>query len=100
MQQKLQRLKFHDFNICPNILQVDADADAEGIAIALLHLSAGVLKIGNFSHIFFLSHILCLSHIFCHGHIFFSKFTVYNLLNVLWTPSDSSLLFSSNLSRF
>ena len=40
-----ERLKFQDFNICPNILHVDvdaetdADADAEagGIAIALLH---------------------------------------------------------------
>ena len=43
------RLKFQDFNICPNILHVDADAnvdadadtdadaDAGGIAIALLH---------------------------------------------------------------
>ena len=36
-------MKFHDFNICPNILHVDADADADteaeagGIAIALLH---------------------------------------------------------------
>ena len=47
MQEKIQRLKFHDFNICPNILLVDADADADvdvdadteagGIAIALLH---------------------------------------------------------------
>ena len=37
MQEKIQRLKFHDFNICPNILHVDADADADGIAIALLH---------------------------------------------------------------
>ena len=43
MQQKIQRLrlKFHDFNICPNILHADADvdvdADARGIAIALLH---------------------------------------------------------------
>ena len=27
--------KIHDFNICPNILH--ADADAGGIAIALLH---------------------------------------------------------------
>ena len=33
------------FNICPNILHVDADADAGGIAIALLHESAGALKI-------------------------------------------------------
>ena len=40
-----ERLKFHDFNIYPNILHGDADADAEadadadagGIAIALLH---------------------------------------------------------------
>ena len=51
-----ERLKFQDFNICPNILHVDADvdastdadasmdADAGGIAIALLHLSAGALK--------------------------------------------------------
>ena len=31
-----ERLKFHDFNICPNILHVDTDADA-GIAIAVLH---------------------------------------------------------------
>ena len=47
MQEILQRLKFHDFNICPNILHADADADADtdtdadvdagGIAIALLH---------------------------------------------------------------
>ena len=55
MQQKnTERLKFHDFNICPNILHADADADADadkdadadagGIAIALLHLSAGALK--------------------------------------------------------
>ena len=38
-----ERLKFHDFNICPNILHADADADADAdtdagvIAIALLH---------------------------------------------------------------
>ena len=40
-----ERLKFQDFNICPNILHVDADegadadtdADAGCIAIALLH---------------------------------------------------------------
>ena len=43
MQQKIQRLKFHDLNLCPNILHaeadadMDADADAGGIAIALLH---------------------------------------------------------------
>ena len=40
MQEKnTKRLKFHDFNICPNILHADADvnADAGGIAIALLH---------------------------------------------------------------
>ena len=39
MQEKIQRLKFNDFNICPNILHAyaDADADAGGIAIALLH---------------------------------------------------------------
>ena len=39
MQEKIQRLKFHDFNIFPNILHVDADAnaDAGGIATALLH---------------------------------------------------------------
>ena len=41
MQEKIQRLKFHDFDICPNILladaDVDADTDAGGIAIALLH---------------------------------------------------------------
>ena len=37
MQEKIQRLNFHDFNICPNILHVDADMDAGGIAIALLH---------------------------------------------------------------
>ena len=28
---------FQAFNIYPNILYVDADADADGIAIALLH---------------------------------------------------------------
>ena len=41
MQEKIQRLKFHDFNICPYTLHADADADADadagGIAIALLH---------------------------------------------------------------
>ena len=40
MQEKnKERLKFHDFNICPNILHADADADADagGIAIAVLH---------------------------------------------------------------
>ena len=42
MQEKnTERLKFHDLNICPYILH--ADADARGIAIALLHLSAGAL---------------------------------------------------------
>ena len=35
MQKNKERLKFQDFNICLNILH--ADADAEGIAIALLH---------------------------------------------------------------
>ena len=36
MQEKIQKdQKFQDFNICPYILQ--ADADARGIAIALLH---------------------------------------------------------------
>ena len=49
MQEKnKKRLKFQDFNICLNILHVDTvahtDADARGIAIALLHLSAGTLK--------------------------------------------------------
>ena len=41
MQKKknTERLKFQDFIICPNILYVDVDADAEpgGIAIALLY---------------------------------------------------------------
>ena len=38
MQEKnTERLKFQDFNICPNILHADADADVGGIAIALLH---------------------------------------------------------------
>ena len=41
MQEEIHRLKFHDFNICPNILHADADADADtdagGIAIALLN---------------------------------------------------------------
>ena len=45
MQEKIQK-DFHDFNICPNILHADADTDADagGIAITLLHLSAGALK--------------------------------------------------------
>ena len=43
MQEEIQKdLKFQHFNICPNILHVDADAG--GIAIALLRLSAGTLK--------------------------------------------------------
>ena len=34
MQEKnTERLKFHDFNICPNILHADANADAGRIAI-------------------------------------------------------------------
>ena len=48
MQEKnTERLKFIDYNICPNILHVHANADADedanadagagGIAIALLH---------------------------------------------------------------
>ena len=40
MQEKnTERLKFQDFNICPNILHADtyADADAGGKVIALLH---------------------------------------------------------------
>ena len=32
MQEKIQRLKFQDFNICPNILHVDADTDADAYA--------------------------------------------------------------------
>ena len=38
-RKNTERLKFQDFNICPNILhaEADADADAGGIAIALLH---------------------------------------------------------------
>ena len=42
-RRNTKRLKFHDFNICPNILHVDADADADadadpgGMALALLH---------------------------------------------------------------
>ena len=42
-RKNTERLKFQDFNICPNILHADTDADpdantdAGGIAIALLH---------------------------------------------------------------
>ena len=38
-KNKIERLKFQDFNICPNILYADADADVDAgdIAIALLH---------------------------------------------------------------
>ena len=36
-EKKTERLKFQDFNICPKIFHVDADANAGGIAIALLH---------------------------------------------------------------
>ena len=48
MQEKIQ--KFQDFNICPNILHIDADAG--GIALALLHLSAGMLKRSDKSKLF------------------------------------------------
>ena len=36
-RKNTERLKFQDFNICPNILHVDADvdADARGVAINL-----------------------------------------------------------------
>ena len=39
MQKNTERLKFQHFNICPNILHADADAEADigGIAITLLH---------------------------------------------------------------
>ena len=39
LEKNTEKLKFQDFHICPNILHVDtnADADARGIAIALLH---------------------------------------------------------------
>ena len=43
MKEKLKKDKFQDFNICPNILHVDANTDADAdmdagdIAIALLH---------------------------------------------------------------
>ena len=40
---KIERLKFQDFIIYPNILHVDADMDAGGIEIAPLHLSAVAL---------------------------------------------------------
>ena len=44
-EKKSEKLKFRNFNICPNILHADADADVDadadadagGIAIALLH---------------------------------------------------------------
>ena len=51
MKEKVQRdWNSMTFNICPNILHADADADpnaeadAGDIAIAPLHWSAGVLK--------------------------------------------------------
>ena len=51
-RKNTERLKFQDLNICPNILQADADTDARGIVIALLHLSAGVLKTSlHFQHV-------------------------------------------------
>ena len=40
MQKKnTKKLKLQNFNLCPNILhvEVDADVDTGGIAIALLH---------------------------------------------------------------
>ena len=42
-------LKFQDLNIWPNNLHVDADADVDagGLAIALLHWSAVTLKRGK-----------------------------------------------------
>ena len=45
-KENRERLKFQDFKICPNILYANADAnpDAWGIAIALLHKSTGALK--------------------------------------------------------
>ena len=42
-KQRSDRFLWKDFNICPNILHVDADVNAGNIAIALLHLSAGAL---------------------------------------------------------
>ena len=35
MQEKIQKDRNFKTNICPNILQLDADSDAAGIAIAL-----------------------------------------------------------------
>ena len=48
--QNMNHVTHINFNICPNILYVDAnadaytDAEARGIAIALLQSSAGALK--------------------------------------------------------
>ena len=66
MWEKIQRLKFHDFNICPNILHADADTDADTDAdaggysnssSALKCRRAKNLKLGNLKTelIFFIS---------------------------------------------
>ena len=34
-EKNTERLKFQDFNICPNILHADMEADAGGIAIRM-----------------------------------------------------------------
>ena len=60
-RRNTDRLKFQDFNICPNILHVDADTDAdanaEGIAIALLHLKC---RLANKLFIGISVYILCI----------------------------------------
>ena len=53
-----QVLKFKDFNICPNMLHVEADNDARGIAIALLHISAIMLKMSVGIDSNYVSHLL------------------------------------------
>ena len=50
-RENTEKLKFQDCNNCLTLLHVDADAAARGIAIALLYLSVGALKIGSMSGI-------------------------------------------------
>ena len=52
-----KRLKFQDFNMCPNISHMDTDADARGIAIAFLHWNAVALK-SKFPPLFYLISLL------------------------------------------
>ena len=95
-------MRFQDFNICPNILYVNANSD--GIAIALLHLSAGALKIGT-TCIFQLCnleiiHCCYTVHTVAAGKLFVSLTSQISLRILLSTPIFELLWNLSTLASY